>query len=148
MGLITQADLEAAITTEELQRITDKLNVAINSTMVDTMIEMASSTVLKYAQGTPGYPWVTTPEQAKTCCIQITIYYIFKDYWGFVPPDRRSGFDESMDQLKSLAAGKTSWVEGFVPAEQNTATIFYTNSVDRPREGAPVRARRYFTDLL
>jgi phage gp36-like protein len=148
MGLITQAELETAISTARLQRISDKTNSNINVGLVAFAIEEASSTVLKYAQGTPGYPWATTPMQAKTVCVEITVYYLYKEVWGFVPPDVRKGYDESIQQLVNLAAGKTSWVEGQIPATQNTAQVFYTNSVDRPREGAPVRARRYYTDKL
>jgi phage gp36-like protein len=148
MALITKAELETAISTARLQRISSKANTAIDVGLVTSAREAASSTVLKYAQGTPGYPWVTTPEQAKACCIEITVYYIYKELWGFVPADVRKGYEESIAQLERLAKGLTSWVEGQVPAVQNTASIFYTNSIDRPREGAPVRARRYFTDKL
>lgn len=148
MALITQAELEAAVSTARLQRISSKANTAIDVALVATAIEDASSTVLKYAQGTPGYPWAVTPVQAKSCTIEITVYYIYKELWGYVPPDVRKGYEESVAQLERLSAGKTSWVEGQVPAATNTGTLFYTNSVERPREGAPVRARRWFTDKL
>lgn len=148
MGLITQAELESYVTTAELQRASDKTNTAINVPLVANAIEMASSTVIKYAQGTPGYPWATTPSEAKTLCYQLAIYFVYQGVWGFVPPDRRAGYTNAKEQLESLAAGKTSWVDGQTPATQNTGTISYTNSVDPPRPGAPVRARRYFTDLL
>lgn len=148
MGLITQAELEAYLTTAELQRASDKTNTAIDVTVVNNAIEMATSTILKYAQGTPGFPWATTPEEAKTVCKQLSAYYIWQGVWGFVPDDRKEGFKEAMEELKELAKGKTSWVEGQVPAAQNAGTVFYTNSGDRPRDGAPVRARRFFTDKL
>lgn len=148
MGLITQAELENYVTTAKLQRASDQTNTAINVPLVANAIEMASSEILKYVQGTPGYPWVTTPSEAKTLCYQLAIYYIYKGVWSFVPADVQSGFSQAMQQLRDLAAGKTSWVDGQVPAEQNRSEVFYTNSVDKPREGAPVRARRYFTDKL
>lgn len=148
MALITQAELETYLTTAELKRASDKTNTAINVALVANAIEMASSTVLKYAQGTPAYPWTTTPSEAKTCCYQLATYYIYQGVWGFVPPDRKDGFNEAMEELRELAKGKTSWVEGEVPAAQNAGTVFYTNSVDKPRDGAPVRARRWSTDKL
>jgi phage gp36-like protein len=148
MGLITQEELEDYVTTAGLQRASDKSNQAINVPLVENAIEMASSTVLKFAQGTPGYPWATTPAEAKTICCQLAIYFVYQGVWGFVPIDRKEGFKEAMDELKELRDGGTSWVEGQTPAKQNTGEVFYTNSVDRPREGAPVRARRYFTDKL
>jgi len=83
VGLITQAELETAISTARLQRISDKTNSAIDAALVAFAIEEASSTVLKYAQGTPGYPWTVTPTQAKTVCVEITVYYIYKELWGF-----------------------------------------------------------------
>jgi phage gp36-like protein len=148
VGLITQAELETAISTARLQRISDKTNSAIDAALVAFAIEEASSTVLKYAQGTPGYPWTVTPTQAKTVCVEITVYYIYKELWGFVPADVRRGYEDSIAQLDNLAKGKTSWVEGQTPAAASTGTIFYTNSIDRPREGAPVRARRWSTKFL
>lgn len=148
MALITQAELETYLTTAELQRASDKQNVAINVPPVANAMEMATSTILKYAQGTPGYPWATTPSEAKTCAYQLSAYYIWQGVWGFVPPDRKEGFNEAMAELRELAKGKTSWVEGQVPAAINASSVFYTNSVERPREGAPVRARRWFTDKL
>ncbi len=148
MGLITQAELEDYLTTAGLQRASDKQNIAINVALVANAIEMATSTILKYAQGTPAYPWATTPEEAKTCCKQLATYYVYQGVWGFVPPDRKAAFGEAMEELKELQKGTTSWVEGEVPASANTGTVFYTVSVDRPREGAPVRARRWSTDKL
>ena len=148
MALITQAELELYLTTAGLQRASDKLNVAINVPLVANMIEMASSEVLKYAQGTPGYPWTTTPSEAKTCALQLAAYFVWQGVWGFVPLDRKEGFNEAMEELRELAKGKTSWVEGQVPASQNIGTVFYTNSIDPPREGAPLRARRWSTDKL
>lgn len=148
MALITQAELENYLTTAELQRASDKQNVAINVPLVANAMEMATSTVLKFAQGTPAYPWATTPSEAKTVCYQLSAYYIWQGVWGFVPPDRRAGFNEAMEELRELANGKTSWVEGEIPAAINTGTVFYTNSVDRPRQDAPIRARRWFTDKL
>ena len=148
MWLITQAELEAYVTTDELQRASDKQNVAINLPLVANAIEMASSTVLKYAEGTPGFPWVPTPQEAKTCALQLAIYFVYQGVWGYVPPDRKQGYLNAIEQLKALAAGKVSFVSGQTPAAQNAGTVFYTNSVERPREGAPTRARRYFTDKL
>ena len=148
MALVTVEELEAYLTAAELRRASDKKNIQVNTPLVENALEMASGTVLKYVQGTPGYPWATTPQEAKTCCFKIATYYIFQGVWGFVPADRKEAFNEAMQQLRDLAAGKTSWVAGQVPASQNAATVFYTNSVDRPRDGAPVRARRYFTDKL
>ena len=148
MSLITQAELENYLTTAELKRASDKQNAAINVPLVANAIEMASSTVLKFAQGTPGYPWATTPSEAKTIALQLASYYVWQGVWGFVPPDRKSGFTEAMEELRALAAGKTSWVEGQTPAAQNTGSVFYTNSVDQPRDGAPRRARRSSTSLL
>lgn len=146
--LITQAELEDYVTTAELKRASDKTNTAINVALVENAIEMASSTILKFAQGTPGYPWSETPQEAKTICMQLAIYYVFQGNWGFVPPDRKEGFKEAMAELQELKNGNTSWVDGQVPAVQNRSEVFYTNSIDKPREGAPVRARRYFTDKL
>ena len=148
MALITQGELEVYLSAAELQRLSDKANAAINAAMVANAIDMATSTVLKYAQGTPGYPWVTTPPEAKTCAIRLAAAEVMRGLWGFVALDRKEGAAMALAQLKELADGKTSWVEGQTPAAQNIGTVFSTNSVEAPRQGAPRRARRFFTNLL
>src|SRR5262245_55774388 len=84
----------------ELQRLSDKANLATDDDAVAEALATATAKIDEYATGTPGTDgttagalWSTVPQQAKSACEVLAIYYLAQGVWGFVSQERKAAYD-------------------------------------------------------
>jgi phage gp36-like protein len=147
MAYITTTEIEEAVGgASVLLRIT-RSNGALDQDKVDAAIAFATSLINQYAEGSPGYPWTTTPQAAKDASLHIVLWRLYGLAWP-IPASVKADYEATMKELAQLAAGETSWVVGETPAKQLGSTVFVWLPGDDRNTDSRRRHTRAIMDLL
>jgi phage gp36-like protein len=108
MAYCTQAQLNAAISTEQVAQLTDDTGgITVNAAHVTNAITKADKYIDLLLRGTHTVPFTVTPEPIGEISIDLSIRNLYERRPDLEnPPGLKIRYDRSMDLLKRIAKGE------------------------------------------
>lgn len=124
MAYSTQADILKRISSAELSQLTSEVEDVIDSAVVDEMIATADAEINSYVAVRYAVPVASPPAFIKACSVSIALYRLFERRaarLGGINDAIKAGYDNAINTLKAVAAGKMSLGVDPPPAASTTA---------------------------